>query len=174
MRTVLAVALTALLCTATGATAASLITGRQVKDGTLTGKDIKNGSIASKDLAPSARGSMGPAGSPGAQGPAGPMGPRGDKGVPGPAAPAPEARQAFITADTTRLETAAVCPVGETVIGGGYRVTTSNGNVPADSTDLTLLYDEPGEQYDGRGSWNVLLLNHSGQTLMLVVTALCQ
>ena len=96
------------------------------------------------------------------------------QGVPGPAAPAPEARQAFITADTTRLETAAVCPVGETVIGGGYRVTTSNGNVPADSTDLTLLYDEPGEQYDGRGSWNVLLLNHSGQTLMLVVTALCQ
>jgi hypothetical protein len=34
----------------TGATAATLITGKQIKDGTVTGADIKNGSIRSADV----------------------------------------------------------------------------------------------------------------------------
>jgi hypothetical protein len=35
----------------TGATAASLITGAQIKDGTVTGADVKNGSLRSADMA---------------------------------------------------------------------------------------------------------------------------
>lgn len=40
------------LAAGTGATAASIVTGAQVKDGTITGRDIKDGSVWSRDLAP--------------------------------------------------------------------------------------------------------------------------
>lgn len=57
---------------ASGAVAGTLITGRQIKDGTVTGRDIKNGSLAAYDLSPTARtalrGRTGPAGSPGVSG----------------------------------------------------------------------------------------------------------
>jgi hypothetical protein len=67
------------LAITTGAGAAQLITGRQVKDGTLTGRDIRNRSIKPQDLSRSARvsgpqgvqGVPGPAGARGAAGPAG-------------------------------------------------------------------------------------------------------
>ena len=45
-RTVAAVAVTMLICGATTAGAAKLITGADVKNGSLTGEDIKNGSLA--------------------------------------------------------------------------------------------------------------------------------
>jgi len=63
------------------ATAASLITGSQIKDGTITGKDVKDHSIAAADL----KAPLGPAGSgaQGAAGPTGPAGPAGEKGAPG-------------------------------------------------------------------------------------------
>jgi hypothetical protein len=77
------------------ATAAVLITGKNVKDGTLTGKDIKNNSVGSidvkdgdllaKDFKPGqlVAGAPGPAGPQGAQGPQGPKGDKGDPGTPG-------------------------------------------------------------------------------------------
>lgn len=49
-RTVAAVVMTALICGAASAGAANLITGADVKDGSLTGKDIKQGSIPKSDL----------------------------------------------------------------------------------------------------------------------------
>jgi len=81
------------------ATAATLITGAKVKNGTITGKDIKgssltgakvkNGSLSSSDLSTAAKsglkgakgdqgpaGQTGPAGAPGAQGPRGIVSPR--------------------------------------------------------------------------------------------------
>jgi len=67
-----------------GAVAGSLITGKQIKDGTVTSADIKNGTVTNRDLAKSARskagqtGSQGPAGAPG---PAGAAGARGDRGL---------------------------------------------------------------------------------------------
>jgi len=105
------VATTALVAGGAGtATAASLITGSQIKNSSITAADIKNNSIAGTDvrngslagadlknstvtaakLAPSAKaalqGPAGPAGAPGAQGPAGAPGPAG--GPAGPAGPA--------------------------------------------------------------------------------------
>jgi hypothetical protein len=62
------------------ATAALLVTGKNVKNGSLTGADIKNNSVASADVKDGAllakdfkRGQL-PAGPPGAAGPAGPQG----------------------------------------------------------------------------------------------------
>ena len=73
-----------------GATAALMITGKQIKNGSVTGIDIRNRSLAAKDLSRSARlklrGQAGPAGPAGLQGPAGatgPQGARGETGLPG-------------------------------------------------------------------------------------------
>ncbi|HEX5909416.1 MAG TPA: hypothetical protein VFY44_02910, partial [Thermoleophilaceae bacterium] len=74
------------------ATAATLITGAKVKNGTITGTDIKassltgakvkNGSLSSSDLSKSAKGAL--KGAKGDQGPAGQTGPAGAQGAQGP------------------------------------------------------------------------------------------
>jgi hypothetical protein len=71
--------------------AATLITGKQVKNESLTGSDIKNGSITGADIKPGSltaslfTGVFGstPAGVAGPQGPAGPSGPQGERGLQG-------------------------------------------------------------------------------------------
>lgn len=76
----MAVSLLALAIVAAGtATAATLITGAQIKDGSITGKDIKDKSITAADV----KGVAGPKGATGAPGPAGPAGPAGAAGAPG-------------------------------------------------------------------------------------------
>ncbi len=70
------------LVLATGGTAgaAALVTGKQIKDGTVTGADIGDRSLTAADF----KGSLtGPAGPQGPAGPAGPAGPQGLKGNPG-------------------------------------------------------------------------------------------
>ena len=73
------------------ATAAVLITGKQVKNGSLTGADLKNNSVGSsvvKDrtlLAKDFKPGQLVAGAPGPAGPQGAQGPNGDPGAPGPA-----------------------------------------------------------------------------------------
>ena len=88
------IACVALFCSlSTGALAArTLITGRDVKDGSLTGKDVKDKSIKKVDLAADARGGLagakgatGASGATGAAGAPGPKGAAGAQGVPGPA-----------------------------------------------------------------------------------------
>lgn len=90
------------LAVATAATAGvqALITGAQIKDGTIQSRDIENGTINRADIADAAeaalrgaRGARGPQGSagaagaqglPGAQGASGPQGPQGATGAQGP------------------------------------------------------------------------------------------
>jgi hypothetical protein len=71
--------------------AVSLITGKQIKDGTVRGRDVGNGSLTGADVADK---SLSPAdfsgsvqGPPGPQGPAGPQGSRGLQGLQGTAGP---------------------------------------------------------------------------------------
>jgi hypothetical protein len=97
----LIVAAALLLVGGGSATAAKLVTGKDVKNNSLTGSDIKNGSVAAGDLSKAAKkalggktgargaagpagpqGPQGPAGAAGAQGPAGPQGPQGPAGTP--------------------------------------------------------------------------------------------
>src|SRR3954452_12404146 len=66
-----------------GATAAALITGKDVKDGSLTGADVKNHSLLRKDFKSGQlpAGARGPQGVAGPTGPIGPQGPKGDSGT---------------------------------------------------------------------------------------------
>jgi hypothetical protein len=77
---------------ASSATARSLITGLQIKNGSITSADLADGTIKSRDLAPSLRHAQavvpGPQGPQGAQGEAGPQGPKGDAGAQGAQGPA--------------------------------------------------------------------------------------
>jgi hypothetical protein len=92
-RTILACVAVALVVGSTSATAATLITGKQIKNGTITAKDIKRGSINATRLSSGLRqrlpvigaaGRPSIPGAPGAKGDGGPKGDKGDKGDPGP------------------------------------------------------------------------------------------
>lgn len=73
-----------LLSGATGAFAATVITGANVKDESLTGKDVKNGSLGLTEFSAGAKtGLKGATGATGATGPAGPQGAQGPQGAAG-------------------------------------------------------------------------------------------
>ena len=97
-RTVLAAAVVALLLGGGTATASKLLSGKDIRNGSLTSEDIRNGTLREGDLARAVRtklnttvsgspGQPGPQGERGPQGPpglAGPQGPKGDRGEPAP------------------------------------------------------------------------------------------
>lgn len=98
-KTILACVAVALIVGTTSATAATLITGKEIKNGTITAKDIKRGSLTQSRLAPGLRERLqtvgaqggsalpGPAGAPGAPGAPGAKGDQGEKGDQGPQGP---------------------------------------------------------------------------------------
>jgi hypothetical protein len=98
-KTILACVAVALIVGASSATAATLITGKQIKNGTITAQDIKPGSLTQSRLASGLRerlqrvgaqggsalpGPAGAKGDSGANGANGQKGDKGDKGDPGP------------------------------------------------------------------------------------------
>ena len=104
------------------ATAAVLVTGKNVKDGTLTGKDIKNNSVASADvkdrslLAKDFKPGQLVSGAPGPVGPAGAPGEPGAKGDTG-------------AAGTPATKLWVVVDSGGTVVRSSGGVTASGGGV---------------------------------------------
>jgi hypothetical protein len=86
--TALIACLALVLVAAGSATAASMITGKQVKDESLTGRDIRDRSLTQADFNGSVTGPAGPAGPAGQQGPKGDPGTPGKDGATGPAGPA--------------------------------------------------------------------------------------
>lgn len=115
-----AVATTVALLVGSGsAVAASKITSRQIKDGTITARDIKNRSITPNKLSRLPKGPQGPAG---AQGPQGPPGPN-------------------IVSRMTRVEASAIvaagdvssvtatCPPGMGIVTGGFASASADGEV---------------------------------------------
>jgi hypothetical protein len=85
-KTIVACVLVALAVGATTATAAKLITGKDIQNGSITGKDIARKSIGKKKLTRAVQRALAKQGVPGPRGPAGPKGDKGDKGDPGSAA----------------------------------------------------------------------------------------
>jgi hypothetical protein len=97
----IAVAVVALVAALGGtAVAAKLISGKDVRNGSLTGVDLKNGSVTGADIKDKsltakdfkgsiqgAQGPAGPAGPAGVAGPAGPAGPQGETGAKGDTGP---------------------------------------------------------------------------------------
>jgi hypothetical protein len=114
-KTIVACVAVALVVGTTSATAASLVTGKDIKNGTITSADLKRGSISSSRLAPGVRQQLNGVGTQGAkvgakgdkgdkgdvggngrdgvgaQGPTGPQGPRGPQGPAGVLAPLSDA-----------------------------------------------------------------------------------
>jgi hypothetical protein len=155
-----------LLSGAMTATAATLITGRQVKDGSLTGKDLKNGSVTRSDLAASARGlrgTQGPAGPQGAQGATGAQGPQGPtggllRGTGGGAVTIPPGDVGLSVAD---------CPNGTNAVGGGYSLLPLAGNGP-----VTGLVTDSNPAKLGT-AWTVTARNDGADPMILKTTAVC-
>lgn len=91
-KTIAACAITALAVGATTATAASLITSRDIADGTIQNRDVHKNTISMSRLSPGVRALIGTAGKPGkdgagsngSNGPNGEKGDKGDRGIPGP------------------------------------------------------------------------------------------
>jgi hypothetical protein len=115
---ILGVAALMLLTTTGGAVAGSLITSKQIKNGTITGADIKDKAVGVKDLAPAARAATG------ATGPAGPAGPAGAAGAAGP--------RGYSAWD--------VIPSGTTVVGEYTWDAATTGNTGSDA----FIVDLPG------------------------------
>jgi hypothetical protein len=138
----LVVAIVALFVAFSGtATAALVMTGKQIKDGTITSKDLRNRTLGtnklSKKAVSSLKGQRGPAGAQGPRGEAGVQGvqgPKGDTGAIGPQGPKGDTGVAHVTTRTAGIaftanggfgeykDGAAMCQAGETVVGGGYRL----------------------------------------------------
>ena len=110
-----------------GAVAGSMITGKQIKDGSITGKDVKDQSLGAAELAPDATASLtGPAGPRGAQGatgvtgaagPAGPGGPKGSTGDPGLSGYERVSISSGVVGTGGPASLTTHCPVGKKVLG---------------------------------------------------------
>jgi hypothetical protein len=86
-KTLIIVVLAGFVMIAAPATAAHLITGKDVRDNSLTSKDIRNGSLTDDDLSADVRTKLENVGKTGPQGPQGERGPTGATGIQGPAGP---------------------------------------------------------------------------------------
>ena len=114
----------------TGAVAGSMITGKQIKNGTVTSQDLKNKTIRPVDLSRAVKqqmagsagtvGPAGPAGPAGSTGPTGPRGPQGVAGVPG-ASGLELVTKEQIVAPGAYSQLTMSCPSGKKVLGvSGY------------------------------------------------------
>jgi len=134
----LVVAIVALFVAFSGtATAALVMTGKNIKDGTITGKDVKNRTLRTKKLSKKAIGSLkgkaGLSGERGAAGATGATGPAGPAGQAGPAGPSKSYVDNFaepITDQFTRVMQVAVEPGSYTAqVNLEVHATGPNGQV---------------------------------------------
>lgn len=108
-------AVVAILLVASGATAAQVITGAQIRDNSVSGKDVRNKSLSKQDFKGSVtgpRGLQGPRGAPGARGAAG----------------RPGATEVTVRGGSVGLgSSTATCNPGERAVGGGGVATQPTG-----------------------------------------------
>lgn len=188
----LVVALVALFVAFSGtATAALVMTGKNIKDATITGKDVKNRALGTNKLSERAvsalKGQSGPAGP---QGATGPQGPTGEAGVQGPKG------DTGVAQITTRIagiafaanglvgetkDGAAMCQAGESVGGGGYRlpggsIAVGSGIVPIFAAVESRPANASGEPalngQEPRG-WYVEVQKGTGTDGTAAITVLC-
>jgi hypothetical protein len=166
-----------LACAGT-ATAAKLITGKQIKDGTITSKDLSK-AVQAQLAKAGAAGPAGPAGAsgePGAPGPAGPTGPAGLAGV--------EVKSMIqaVAAGATGAGTVA-CPAGKVVLSGGVTVAGGGAGTSyvqrsapakvgfgADGKPNVYSYPVDGQPANG---WEFQAVNQSGAARQMVGYAVC-
>jgi hypothetical protein len=127
-----------------GSTAANLVTGADIENGTVSTKDVQDRSLRSADFTAATHG------------PRGPAGPPGSPGAPGADAEAGyswafRATSPQLPAASTGVEYVVACPAGSTVLGGGY----FNDR----AIDLLDSSKVPGQE-----KWRLYLGNASGNT----------
>jgi|tagenome__1003787_1003787.scaffolds.fasta_scaffold20941652_2 hypothetical protein len=118
---ILAVAGAVALLGATSATAARLVTGKQIRNGSITGVDVKNRSLTAADFTSGTATDL--SGEKGEQGDPGPAGPAGPAGPPGPSEVGKIVRveqRGFVAPDDVNGPMA-VCPAGYSIVSGGYK-----------------------------------------------------
>ena len=157
------------------ASAALIITGKQIKNGTVTTKDVKDGNLKTNDFSASAlnvlKGATGPAGPAGATGPAGAVGPAGATGAAGVSGYQTVYNTANIPAGTAGTATA-TCPAGKKPVGGGALVGLLN------NPDLHIEMSAPTTASgsflgDPINSWSIRMRNEDGAARLAWVVAIC-
>lgn len=144
----------ALVVAMTGsAVAASLITSKQIKDGTIQTKDISKKARAQLKGNIGPRGAAGPAGAAGAQGPAGPVNLKYVESA------------SVDNPDGTQAQAIATCPATHpNVVGGGVRTTgyfeeaqDVNDSGPFDGSDADAIPDD---------GWHATADNYAGSDVV--------
>ena len=151
---------TLLLGFASSATAAVIVTGKQIKDNTITTKDLKDESLRGPDFQDESLTQddfFQPV-----EGPQGPQGDRGPAGRPGSAGLVYRIEPKAIPPGTTRTW-GAPCPDGTKVISGGGSAAT---------TGIALLTESAPRDDAGSGWW-VGIRNRTGATITGYAWALC-
>jgi hypothetical protein len=132
----------------TSAYAGTLITGKNVKDGSLTGRDIKAASLTSREIKAGSltrndfRAGEMRAGEPGPKGAPGPGGPKGDAGPAGPAGATTVVVRYTDVSGTGVIDGVAPCQPGERAVGGGFDAGGNGGY-------LTTYHDGPSPAVNG-------------------------
>jgi hypothetical protein len=166
------------------ATAAVVITGKQVKDGSvagrdianrsLTGLDVRDGSLTPLDFNGSLQGQAGPAGPQGPKGDRGAQGPAGATGPAGPQGPAGPAGLNGVSGLETRVQDSVpiasgkwyawnvACPTGKKALGGGVSSTAPYYT--------RVLQSAPADPVRG---WAVAVKNEGGPTLTAYAWVIC-
>ena len=145
-----AVAASMLLLGAGGATAASLITS----------KNIKNGTIKMADISSSAKKAL-----KGNRGPQGPQGPGGAQGIQGVAGGFDPAKVTYVTGPTRSFApgeiefVTATCPAGTKLLGGGY---FSN-----------IMHVAASKTYGDGQTWSVMINNDNSFSIDANAHAIC-
>jgi len=145
VKSIIVAAIVAALVSATAATAAS---------GLITGAQIKNGSIGLADLSKSAKRAL-----KGQRGPAGPPGATGAQGIAGPRGGFDPAKVSYIEGASFQVAPGAAesgsasCPAGAKALSGGWVVI---------SGDVGEVFGN--RSFDSGGSWSVVVFNHDSFT----------
>ena len=158
------------LVAVTAATAGvrALITGAQIKDGTISTRGLRNGTIERVDLAPSTLSSLrGPRGARGAVGPAGPPG---SAGPPGAATPleytAAYSAPAVVAPGQTGFAVA-LCPAETLAFSPGHVVDDVG------TGRLAVVESFPISSADRRSGWQVTMLNVGSTSAAFTARAYC-
>ncbi|MFT4081255.1 MAG: collagen-like protein [Nocardioides sp.] len=143
--TAVAVAVTAVVVGSGGAYAAHLITGKDIKDGSVTSADVKNGTLGKADLSSATQKALaGATGAKGAKGDTGAKGAKGDTGATG-----PQGESGVVATDTASFKNVTVealggsWSTGHTTVGtvdldaGTYLVAVTGDFYKAADTDAT-------------------------------------
>jgi hypothetical protein len=151
MKSAIIAAIVAAIISATAATAAST--------GLITGAQIKNGSVGLVDLSGKAKQSLR-----GQRGPAGPAGAAGVQGIQGVAGGFDPAKVSYVTGPTSTFANGdvgsvqATCPANTKVLGGGYFA--------------NIMHVAGSQTFNGQ-SWNVIILNDTGISVEANAFAVC-